>query len=261
MFAVADSAGGEVTLDDLLAPGPPLLLIFASPQCDPCKTLLPEVARWQAEHAGRLTVAVASDGTPEDVRAEAEKLGLDHVLVDEGAGLHRSFEADGTPSAVLIAADGSIASRVAPGPDRIREIVSDVLDVPGVPIGAPVPPLELPSLEGELVSLADLRGRDTLLLFWDPDCGYCRAMHDDLLAWESTANGGTPKLVVVSSGEEERSRSDGFRSTVLLDEEFAAGEHFGVSGTPMGVLVGADGRIASGVAAGAAAVLALAAPD
>ncbi len=69
-----DSAGAEVTLDDLLAPGPPLLLIFASPQCGPCQELLPQVAEWQAEHAGRLTVAVASDGSPADVRAPRPRL-------------------------------------------------------------------------------------------------------------------------------------------------------------------------------------------
>ena len=209
---------------------------------------------------GRLTLAVASEGAPADVRAEVEALGLDHVLVDEKGELYRAFEANGTPSAVLIAPDGSIASRVAAGPDRIEALVADALDAPGVPIGAPVPPLELPSLEGEPVSLADLSGQDTLLLFWNPDCGYCRGMHDDLRAWENTVNGNTPRLVVVSSGDEEATRSDGFRSTVLLDEEFAAGEHFGVSGTPMGVLLDADGRVASGVAAGAAAVLALAEP-
>ena len=85
-------------------------------------------------------------------------------------------------------------------------------------------------------------------------------MHDELLAWETTANGGTPKLVVVSSGDEDRSRSEGFRSTVLLDDGFAAGAEFGVSGTPMAVLLGADGRVASDVAAGARAVLALTEP-
>ena len=260
MFTAVDSAGAEVTLDDLLAPGPPLLLVFTSPHCGPCQALLPDVAEWQAEHAGRLTLAVASEGAPADVEAEVEALGLDHVLVDEKGELYRAFEANGTPSAVLIAPDGSIASRVAAGPDRIEALLADALDAPGVPIGAPVPPLELPSLEGEPVSLADLSGQDTLLLFWNPDCGYCRAMHDDLRAWENTVNGNTPRLVVVSSGDEEATRSDGLRSTVLLDEEFAAGEHFGVSGTPMGVLLNADGRVASGVAAGAAAVLALAEP-
>jgi peroxiredoxin len=260
MFSVSDSAGAEVALDDLLARGAPLLLLFTSPQCDSCQALLPDVAIWQVEHAGRLTVAVASPGAPDDVRAEAEELHLDHVLVDEGAELFKAFEADVTPSAVLVAPDGAIASRVASGPDAIEAMVADVLDAPGIPIGAPVPALELPSLQGQRVSLTDLRGRDTLLLFWDPDCGHCRAMHDDLLAWERTANGSAPQLVVVSSGDEEATRSDGFRSKVLLDEDFAAGDEFGVSGTPMAVLLDADGRVASGVAAGAEAVLGLAEP-
>jgi len=260
MFTARDIAGAEVTLDDLLAPGPPLLLIFASAECGPCRALLPDVAAWRSEHAGRLTVAVATDGAPEEVSPEAEALGLEHMLVDDGAELYRSFEANGTPSAVLIAPDGAIASRVAAGPDAIEALMADVLDAPGVPIGAPVPPVELPSLDGERLSLADLRGRNTLVLFWDPQCAYCRGMHEDLLAWESTANGSAPQLVVVASGDEEAIRSEGFRSKVLLDEDFAAGAEFGVSGTPMAVLVDADGHVASGVAAGAEAVLALAEP-
>lgn len=247
-------------LDDLLARGAPLLLVFVSPQCDPCRALLPEAVDWQVDHAGRLTVAVASQGAPDDVRDEAHALALDHVLVDEGAELFKAFEAEVTPSAVLIAPDGVIASRVASGPDAIEAMVADVLDTPGVPIGAPVPALELPSLGGERVSLGDLRGRDTLLLFWDPECSYCRAMHDDLLAWEKAANGATPQLVVLSSGDEEATRSERFRSRVLLDEDFAAGYEFGVSGTPMALLLDADGRVASGVAAGADAVLTLAQP-
>ena len=66
--------------------------------------------------------------------------------------------------------------------------------------------------------------------------------------------------MVLSSGDEEATRSERFRSRVLLDEDFAAGDEFGVSGTPMAVLLDADGRVASGVAAGADAVLTLAQP-
>ena len=256
-FAVADTTGAKVTLQDLLAPGAPLLMLFTSPHCGPCQALLPDVARWQAQHAGRLTVAVASEGAPEEISAEARALGLDHVLLDDGAGLYKAFEANGTPSAVLITPDGLMASRVAPGSDAIEAIVAEVSEAPGVPIGAAVPALELPSLEGERVSLSELRGRHTLLLFWDPECGYCRAMHEDLLVWEKTANGAAPQLVVLSSGDEEATRSDAFRSKVLLDEDFAAGAEFGVSGTPMAVLLDADGRVASGVAAGADAVFGL----
>jgi hypothetical protein len=46
---------------------------------------------------------------------------------------------------------------------------------------------------------------------------------------------------------------------VLLDEQYAAGGAFGAAGTPMAVLLDAEGRVASPIAAGVEAVLALAA--
>jgi hypothetical protein len=45
---------------------------------------------------------------------------------------------------------------------------------------------------------------------------------------------------------------------VRLDEDFSAGTAFQANGTPMALLLDADGRIASGVVAGADAVLELA---
>jgi thiol-disulfide isomerase/thioredoxin len=254
-------APGFAGLDELLALRLPALLLFVSPDCGPCRALLPEVARWQTEHADRLTVAIASAGKPGgEVRPEAAELGLSRVFLDEELELYRAFEANGTPSAVLIAPDGSIASHVASGQERIEALVAGVLDARGLPIGAPIPELELPSLDGERVNLAELRGHETLLLFWNPDCGHCRAMHDELLTREADANGSSPRLVIVSSADEAKIRADGFTSTVLLDEDFEAGDEFGIRGTPMAVVLAADGRIASGVAAGAKAILALAEP-
>jgi thiol-disulfide isomerase/thioredoxin len=245
-------------LPEMLAPGLPLLLIFASPGCGACETLLPQVAEWQTQHAGRVTVAIASHAEPEQVDAEAAEFGLSRVLVDERQELYRAFEASGTPSALLIAPDGSVASHVASGREPIEALVASVVDARGAPVGEPVPDLELPSLEGESVNLADLAGQETLLLFWSPDCGHCRAMHDQLLAREADADGSSLRLVIVSSGEEAKVRAERFSSTVLLDEYFEAGEELGIRGTPMAVLLGADGRIASGLAAGAKAVFDLA---
>jgi len=45
---------------------------------------------------------------------------------------------------------------------------------------------------------------------------------------------------------------------VLLDESFAAGAAFSANGTPMAVLIDADGRVASGLTVGGDAILALA---
>jgi hypothetical protein len=50
----------------------------------------------------------------------------------------------------------------------------------------------------------------------------------------------------------------GLRSPVVLDQGCATGRSFGVIGTPSAVLVDAEGTIASGIAKGAPAVLALA---
>ena len=48
----------------------------------------------------------------------------------------------------------------------------------------------------------------------------------------------------------------GLRSSVVLDQPgMSVGRQFGATGTPMGVLVDEEGRIASELAAGAPAVL------
>jgi hypothetical protein len=65
-------------------------------------------------------------------------------------------------------------------------------------------------------------------------------------------------MVVVSTGDAEGNRAQGFQSRVLLDSEFAAGTRFGAGGTPSAVIVDELGRVASAVAVGAPEVLALA---
>jgi thiol-disulfide isomerase/thioredoxin len=125
-------------------------------------------------------------------------------------------------------------------------------------VGAPAPALDLPDVEGRRIRLSDLRGAPTLVLFWNPGCGFCERMLPDLKAWETAPPPGAPRLLVVSAGSAEANRAMGLRAPVVLDEAFAAGHRFGVGGTPSAVLVDADGRIAAPAAVGAAAVLALA---
>ena len=96
------------------------------------------------------------------------------------------------------------------------------------------------------------------MLFWNTGCGFCQQMLPDLKAWEEVSPGGAPRLLVVPTGTEEANRQMDLTSTVVLDQQFAAGRAFGASGTPSAVLVDAEGRIASEVAVGAPAVLRLA---
>jgi len=81
----------------------------------------------------------------------------------------------------------------------------------------------------------------------------------DLKDWETESLEGGLTLLVVSTGNVGENRALGLRSPILLDEEgFTVGPTFGIHGTPMAVLVDAEGKIASDVAAGAPAVLTLA---
>jgi thiol-disulfide isomerase/thioredoxin len=128
----------------------------------------------------------------------------------------------------------------------------------GLNVGEPAPEIKLEDLEGRLVELEDFRGEQTLVLFWNPGCGFCQRMLPDLKEWESEAPEGAPRLLVVSAGSEEANRGMRLTTPVLLDQNFAVGHAFGASGTPSGVLVDAEGKVASEVAVGAPAVLELA---
>ncbi len=84
-------------------------------------------------------------------------------------------------------------------------------------------------------------------------------MLEDLKTWEAKSPKDAPKLLVVSTDSVESNQAMKLRSTVLLDQAgMHVGSLFGATGTPMAVLVDAEGKIASELAAGAPAVLALA---
>ena len=283
-FALSTLTGETITLDALRALGKPVVLIFSDPNCGPCTALLPEIGRWQSEYATKLVVALMSRGDPEANRARAAEHGITHLLLQQDREVAEAYQAYGTPSTVLVHRNGTIGSPVAPGADAIRGLIASAMNpavlsalpmaIPGngngrgaapassspagLQVGEPAPELRLPDLKGKLVDLADFRGSPTLVLFWNPGCGFCQRMLEDLKAWEARPPSGAPKLLVVSTGTVEANEAMGLHSPVLLDEGFHAGSTFGANGTPMAVLVDDEGKIASEVAAGAQAVLALA---
>lgn len=260
-FELASIDGGRASLDNLREPGNPVLLLFTSPTCGPCSVLMPTIAEWQREHYGELTVVLVSDGDPDAIRAEASEHELVNVLVDEHLSTYDAYEANGTPSAVLIGDDGTVATWLAAGSDWIESVVQQALAglgrTPGLPVGSELPSLRAQRLGGEEVELAEVIVRDTLLLFWNPGCGFCRSLHEDVLAWEAAPPEDAPALVVVSAGETVGVKAEGFASTVLLDPEWHVSSALGADGTPMAVLVSGDGRIASSIVSGGPAVLEL----
>jgi len=124
---------------------------------------------------------------------------------------------------------------------------------PGLTNGHPAPAIRLPDLDGDLVE-ADLRGGLTVLLFWNPGCGFCQQMLPALRTWADERSADAPSLLVIAAGSAEDNRAQGLAATVLLDADFSTAHEFGATGTPQAVLVGPDGGIASPLARGADAV-------
>jgi len=127
-------------------------------------------------------------------------------------------------------------------------------------LGERAPAVRLPDLGGVMRDLADQR-EATAVLFWNPSCGFCAQMLEQVKSWEERPAEGAPALLVVSTGTVEANRALGLRSTILLDQQFATARAFGATGTPSTVLVDGEGKIASLVAVGAPAVMSVLAPQ
>jgi thiol-disulfide isomerase/thioredoxin len=289
-FSLSGLYGETLTLDALRSSGKPLMMLFTDPGCGPCNALLPDIGRWQDEHANKLTLALLSRGEVEENKTKAQEHALENVVLQKDWEVSESYEVRGTPSAVLISPEGKISSPVAGGAEGIRDLLSYAVgeraqlpmqpyqpQAEGQPcpncgkvhaaapaveatqkVGEPAPEVKLADLEGSTVELEDFRGRETLVLFWNPGCGFCQQMLPEIKQWEENRPEDAPGLLFVSAGAEEANRDMKLSSPVLLDQNFATGRAFGASGTPSAVLVDAEGRIASEVAVGAPSVMDLA---
>jgi peroxiredoxin len=133
---------------------------------------------------------------------------------------------------------------------------------PALPLGSPAPAFALPDLTGRRAALADFRGRRLLLLFFNPGCGFCTRMVADLAALPTDAAHGEPLPLVVTTGDAEENRKlfaeHGVRCPVLLQQGMEIASQYQCNGTPMGYLIDEQGQIASELAIGGPALLALA---
>jgi peroxiredoxin len=255
--------GETVRLADFA--GHPTAVLFWNPGCGFCQRMVDDLKAWesnQPEDAPKLLVVSTGD-----VERNREQGLTSPIVLDAGFNVGRAFGASGTPSAVLVGADGKIASGLAVGGPTVISLLrneapnlldasaaADESDEPaaqrGVPVGGKAPKVQLPDLEGKEVNLDEIRNGRTALLFWNPGCGFCQRLVEDIKSWEKERPAGAPQLVLISTGAPEANREHGFESTILLDQGFRTGEAFGASGTPSAILIDADGNVASGLSVG-----------
>ncbi len=292
-FKLEGLFGETQTLDAIRSNGLPTMVLFTDPTCGPCNALLPDVGKWQRENIGKLNIAVITSGTADDNKAKVSEHGISTVLLQQNRSVSNEYKAIGTPSAVLIDRSGKIASPVSGGGEAIRALLASATGLaaarpaapaavaaaapaaaanggapaappkPAAPqrpnmVGQDAPDMELPDLDGKTVKLADYKGKQALLVFWNPGCGFCKKMTDDIKAWESDKPEGAPEVILVSTGTVEANKAMGLASTTVIDEGFNTGRKFGATGTPSAILIDPTGKIASEIAVGAPNVIALA---
>lgn len=252
-FALQGLHGETLTLISLRALGRPTLLVFSDPNCGPCSQLMPEVSGWQRDDASTLTTVVIASGSVDDNAAKADEFGLTTVLLDPDRSVSAAYSSPGTPSAVLIGADGRVMADLAAGGPNVKALVQRVL-------GATASAFALPDLQGRVVTPDVFARRDsTVVLFWNPACGFCQRMEARLQAWDHQAAGNGRGLLVISTGDPAAHLSLQLTAPVLLDDGRVMRE-FGANGTPMAVLVDAEGMVSSAIAAGEQAVFDLLGP-
>jgi methylamine dehydrogenase accessory protein MauD len=114
-----DLAGNEVSLDDFR--GQETLVLFWSPHCGFCQEILPDLKEWEAAPPeGAPRMLVVSDGTVEDNAA----LGLSSpVVLDHEYEVSDAFGAGGTPAAVLVDAEGRVATEMSDGSSAVLDLI------------------------------------------------------------------------------------------------------------------------------------------
>lgn len=271
-FDLTDVSGRRVSLTTMLSGGRPAVVFFVSPTCEPCKALLPEMEKWEAELGSRVNFVLFSSGGA-DANAGKFAVFSDDVILQDKREIAEFVQARWTPTAVFVRSDGTIGSQVAAGDVGIRELVdtlrtSELSDRTffvrratngGRPprIGKDVPPFELESIDGRQFTTSDLEGKRTLAVFWSLTCPHCTAMMDELKAWDASRGENDPQLVVFSDGPKQDHADLGLRAPIVLDSGYKTSAELGMFGTPSAVIIDESGTIVTETATGASNIWAL----
>ena len=171
----------------------------------------------------------------------------------------------GTAAYQLLVQNGRLLLRVEALERRLDELDEDASTQPsltGLPAGTVVQDFDLPTLTGERMRLSAWRGQRVLLIFFSPDCGFCRQMAPDLGRLSPEPTDGRPVPLIITTGSVEDNRqlleAAGVRCPILVQDDREVARLYHVDGTPMAYLIDERGSISAPLAAGAESLLALA---
>ncbi len=213
----------------------PILLLDGQPPCEPLQNMGTPVA-YLLDREGRVARPLA--------------VGFEDVVT-----LARNATGQGDAESDAAAA----ASRSLPGAQPLSE---SRIKRDGLKAGTPAPLFQLPDIHGQMISLADYRGRRVLLVFSDPHCGPCDELAPQLAQLDREHGNDGLQFILVGRAEraENRRKAEqfGIRFPVVLQDKWKLSKEYGIFATPVGFLVGEDGVLLEDVAVGPVAITALA---
>lgn len=249
-----DTEGEAVALSQHWVAGRDTLVVFGDPHCPACNKLHPDLAAWRDVDRDRHVVVVSrTEHTPLPAGAE--------LFVEEDRAASIAFRVTGTPSALLVAGDGTVSSPLAEGYEAVRALLADP-DPRGADAPAPVRFVTRPAAAGRQLPEVDLplgADADTVMLFWNEGCGHCRGMVDALRERSTSSRSDRPQLtIVVPTPDQAHAVAERMpAAATFVDPEMRVNLALGVPGTPSAALVGPDRRLVADLAIGPDAVLAL----
>ena len=264
-FRLPDTSGKVVTFEHLLADPIPKLFLFVGPACKPCKAMVDDLAKWRSEFEGKLRFIFISKGSAHE---NAERFGEElssGMLLQKNMEFASELHIKWTPVAVLVGADGNIASHPAVGDMAIRDLIgklrSEDVTKPRyyvknsqkrgrVKIGETIPEFKAVDLTGASVNRQTFVGKPTLVFFLSSTCGYCGEVVDQIRKWESSPGRNGTNAIVFSDADEEKHRSYGLRTPIVIDPGYKIASNLGIYGAPSGVMIDEEGVIASETAIG-----------
>ncbi len=111
VLEVADLDGHPLRLGSARADGRSTLLLFVSPGCPVCKSLLPAVKSSRKDERAWMDVVLASDGDTREQREFVRTQGLDGIPYVVSAALGLAYQVGRLPFAALLDEQGILRAR------------------------------------------------------------------------------------------------------------------------------------------------------
>lgn len=282
--------GDDVALEGFR--GRQMVLVNWSPTCGFCDAIGPDLAAAGPDlERANATLVLIAHGDAAANRAMAEKYKIESPVLLLGDANVAGFQALGTPTGLLVDAEGKVATTLAIGADQVPVLVADVaaagapaaedpgpepsdkklrgmrnlsesrLVRDGLKAGTVAPTFSLPDLDGNPVALEDYRGKRVLLTFTSPDCGPCDALAPHLARLHDGHAGNGLAVILVGRGDVEENRQKaaehGYEFPVVLQEGWKLSREYGIFATPVAFLIDEQGTISQNVAQGVEQIVAL----